>query len=295
MTVVILGLLPTSCSLCLDFVERVVLFDSDLIPSTDFEYLKSKFHITMHRHTTLLRLVTAASLEMACYYPSRVFLNQFAAFINSSSVRFTDSLLSSLFMPSSAQYCNFTSSKYNMFFAAAITAIPMDGVTHCFSEEMMLELNPIAFPLSPSKVHGVVVASTIPQQLLESVWSAQSFEELEAVHNRIIQNLPSCIRTRSMSLVTLDTACLEACSQMDLCMCHFMNRLLDVMGGEGFGAESVTRKKTSKAQGELSAKTIPMFSVLKDYLCRIRLAMRYNNYWVICPYQDVYRLAIKRE
>lgn len=154
-------------------------------------------------------------------------------------------------------------------------------------------------------MHGVVVASTIPQQLLESVWSAQSFEELEAVHNRIIQNLPSCIRTRSMSLATLDTACLEACSQMDLCMCHFMNRLLDVMGGEGFGAESVTRKKTSKAQGELSARTIPMvgaergsetqFSVLKDYLCRIRLAMRYNNYWVICPYQDVYRLAIKRE
>ncbi len=57
---------------------------------------------------------------MACYYPSRVFLNQFAAFINSSSARFTDSLLfhpsvfltrsSSLFMPSSAQYCNFTSS-----------------------------------------------------------------------------------------------------------------------------------------------------------------------------------------
>ena len=55
-TVVILGLLPTSCSLCLDFVERVVLFDSDLIPSTDFEYLKSKFHITMHRVALLLLL-----------------------------------------------------------------------------------------------------------------------------------------------------------------------------------------------------------------------------------------------
>ena len=56
MTVVILGLLPTSCSLCLDFVERVVLFDSDLIPSTDFEYLKSKFHITMHRVALLFLL-----------------------------------------------------------------------------------------------------------------------------------------------------------------------------------------------------------------------------------------------
>lgn len=55
-TVVILGLLPTSCSLCLDFVERVVLFDSDLIPSTDFEYLKSKFHITMHRVALLFLL-----------------------------------------------------------------------------------------------------------------------------------------------------------------------------------------------------------------------------------------------
>ena len=48
-TIVILGQLPTACSLCLDFVERVVVFDSDLIPSTDFEYLTSKFHIALHR------------------------------------------------------------------------------------------------------------------------------------------------------------------------------------------------------------------------------------------------------
>ena len=27
-----------------------------------------------------------------------------------------------------------------MFFTAAITAIPMDGVMHCFSEEIMIEL-----------------------------------------------------------------------------------------------------------------------------------------------------------
>lgn len=70
-TVVILGLLPTSCSLCLDFVERVVLFDSDLIPSTDFEYLRSKFHLTLHRVALLLLLHSSTPRSFASSPPRR--------------------------------------------------------------------------------------------------------------------------------------------------------------------------------------------------------------------------------
>ena len=57
---------------------------------------------------------------MACYYPSRAFLNQFSSFINTSSARFTDSLLfhssllltpsNALFMSLSQQYGAFTTS-----------------------------------------------------------------------------------------------------------------------------------------------------------------------------------------
>ena len=107
-------------------------------------------------------------------------------------------------------------------------------------------------------MHPVVTASTLSQQLLESVWKAHSIDELKEVNNRIIQNLPLCIREPSMSLVMLDTACLEACSQLDLCMCHFMNRLLHRMGGETFGTEMFTRKKTSRAQEAMFSKVIPM-------------------------------------
>ena len=44
-TVVILGQMPTACSLCLDFVTQVILFDSDLVPASDIDFLRDKFHI----------------------------------------------------------------------------------------------------------------------------------------------------------------------------------------------------------------------------------------------------------
>lgn len=68
-TVVILGQMPTACSLCLDFASQVLLFDSDLVPASDIDFLRDKFHIGTIRvgvslscsHAALLVLSTPAA------------------------------------------------------------------------------------------------------------------------------------------------------------------------------------------------------------------------------------------
>ena len=102
-TVVILGQMPTACSLCLDFVTQVILFDSDLVPASDIDFLRDKFHIGTIRVGVLVRphvqpcsfyrLLLPLSFEIAWFYPEQVFLDQFTSFIHSSSNRLSDILM----------------------------------------------------------------------------------------------------------------------------------------------------------------------------------------------------------
>ena len=102
-TVVILGQMPTACSLCLDFVTQVILFDSDLVPASDIDFLRDKFHIGSIRVGVLVRphvqpcsfyrLLLPLSFEIAWFYPEQVFLDQFTSFIHSSSNRLSDILM----------------------------------------------------------------------------------------------------------------------------------------------------------------------------------------------------------
>ena len=102
-TVVILGQMPTACSLCLDFVTQVILFDSDLVPASDIDFLRDKFHIgsirvgvLVHPHVqpcSFYRLLLPLSFEIAWFYPEQVFLDQFTSFIHSSSNRLSDILM----------------------------------------------------------------------------------------------------------------------------------------------------------------------------------------------------------
>lgn len=102
-TVVILGQMPTACSLCLDFVTQVILFDSDLVPASDIDFLRDKFHIGSIRVGVLVRphvqpcsfyrLLLPLSFEIAWFYPEQVFLDQFTSFIHSSSNRLSGILM----------------------------------------------------------------------------------------------------------------------------------------------------------------------------------------------------------
>lgn len=125
----------------------------------------------------------------------------------------------------------------------------------------------------------MVAPRTFSQQLMESVWTVNSSSEMTAVYDRIMEALPECIRERSASLAKLDTACLELCSLLDLCICHFMNRLLSIVG-DGVDGDIVPRKKSVKLQIERFPRAIPMVreeAVSDDIvLCVKRLCMSHS-------------------
>ena len=103
----------------------------------------------------------------------------------------------------------------------------------------------------------MVAPKTFSQQLIESVWEVHSSSEMTTVYDRIMEALPVCIKVRSAGLAALDTACLELCSLLDLCICHFMNRLLSIVW-DGVDGEITPRKKSVKLQIERFPKAIPM-------------------------------------
>lgn len=86
----------------------------------------------------------------------------------------------------------------------------------------------------------------------------------------------------------LSESALRDCSLCDLLLCHLMNRFLERKESEcDLELPSKRRKKLYSLQSVLDAKS--SFYALKEYLYRIRLAMRYNQYWVVVPYQDLFQ------
>ena len=117
--------------------------------------------------------------------------------------------------------------------------------------------------------------------------------------DRIKKQLPLCITENNSCLNCLDLPVLERCSILDLIICNFLNRLLEGVDEEALVSSKVIRKRRSKSQDttfqksieivELKSSSHMQFTLCKEYLYRIRVAMRLNNYWVIVPYQDLYR------
>ena len=280
--IVILGQLPSGIHLSLQNIKEIVLFNSDIDPSLDVSYLESVFNLS--RKTRLLRLITPCSLEMELFLPEKHITKDF----NSFTIRETRRLISTIQLALSnidTCYSKFYNSEYNFVTTGYVTPFFLDRNTHTFSERSMSIIQEFTSTTYVS-VHRNITSKF--QKLLVKVWNVPP-TGFPLLFDRIKKQLPLCITENNSCLNCLDLPVLERCSILDLIICHFLNRLLEGVDEEALVSSKVIRKRRSKSQDTTFQKSIEIFTLCKEYLYRIRVAMRLNNYWVIVPYQDLYR------
>lgn len=79
--ITLLGSIPARLSFNLSFIQDVILYESDMTPVSDVEFLRTVFHIGDTCQVRLYRLIIPLSLEMEFFLPKSTLLREYQLFL----------------------------------------------------------------------------------------------------------------------------------------------------------------------------------------------------------------------
>lgn len=83
--ITLLGAIPSHLTFNLSFIQDVILYENDMIPSSDVEQLRTVFHIGDTCKVRLYRLIVPLSFELEFIMPKSNILQEFKHFLAGKS------------------------------------------------------------------------------------------------------------------------------------------------------------------------------------------------------------------
>ncbi|KAK8814092.1 hypothetical protein WA158_007954 [Blastocystis sp. Blastoise] len=305
-SLLILGCICPSINLPLDFVDEIVLYDSDCVPSFDINGLKTTYNIGTLFSCNIYRLTCVGTTETLVFDPREKLRTINDKMLTGQMQSLKEILLRCSMCLESKIYKDFIKTKTNEK-AAFIEFYLLDSMTHLLPEKTYQILHS-ALPLYvleslPIDIKPLTSLQSLPAQyLLEAIWSAKDAHTFNNIYTTLFSFLPdSIIKDDFVSPPTSDSPTVLSYFLYEYVISQFL------LYSYPYNATHISIEETSKNRKtpkQFQAKT-PREKMDKESLATIcgkltvslykcRDVLNYRIYTNV-PYSDIFEMILFRK